>query len=71
MLNALKKWLLGVVNYAPCYDVSLLMDTAYAEGAKRERQEILDILDRLNVQYAEVYSSVARQAREEIAARGL
>jgi hypothetical protein len=46
-----------------------LMDAAYIEGAKHEREAILGILDRLIPQFMSVNNSVARQAREEILER--
>ena len=71
MLDKLIAWLFGhretdkILN-----DINRMLDASYAEGARREREEILDILDRLIPQYVAVNNSVARQAREEIAARG-
>ena len=46
-----------------------LIDAAYCEGAKREREAILGILDRLIPNFVKVNTSVARQARAEIAER--
>ena len=60
----LDKWLNPIQNF------ERLLDDAYVCGAKQARDECLDILDRLIVQYSEVNSSVARQAREEIAGLG-
>jgi hypothetical protein len=71
MLDKILAWLCGddptdkILN-----DINKLVDAAYIEGARREREEILDILDRLIPQYVAVNNSVARQAREEIASRG-
>ena len=50
-------------------EMNRLYDAAYVAGAKRERQEIMAILDRLNHDFCEVHNCTCRQAREEIAHR--
>jgi hypothetical protein len=50
-------------------EVQRLIDAAYCEGARREREAILGILDRLIPEFIQVNNSVARQARAEIFGR--
>jgi hypothetical protein len=50
-------------------NTQLLIDKAYCEGAKNEREAILGILDRLIPNFVKVNTSVARQARAEILER--
>jgi hypothetical protein len=63
---SLCKWIL---DDKPDLYTQRLIDAAYVEGARREREAILGILDRLIPQFVQVNNSVARQARAEIAER--
>ena len=64
MLTRFIRWLDNVT------EVERMLDAAYCDGAKQERAEIIEILDRLNHDFCEVHNCTCRQAREEIAARG-
>ena len=51
------------------YEIKRLIDSAYCQGAKNEREAILGILDRLIPKFVKVNISVARRARAEIPER--
>ena len=67
MIKAFIAWLMECESYG---DIQRQLDAAYCAGVRKEREEILAILDRLIPQFVQVNNSVARQAREEIAHRG-
>ena len=66
-MSKLLDWLL---SDCPTKEHADSLDAAFAEGARREREAILGILDRLIPQFVQVNNSVARQARAEIFERG-
>lgn len=66
MIKAIMAWMM---NCNDNVETQRLMDAAYVEGARHEREAILGILDRLLPEFIQVNNSVARQARAEIAER--
>jgi len=66
MFKAIMAWLM---DCSTDDEVQRLIDAAYCEGARREREAILGILDRLIPEFNAVNTSLARQVRDQILSR--